>query len=432
MSAVVAQEARGGRLKRREGQLDLFEAMLDIYADSSSAISNDALYSALTAKAGVDGSVWSTKASIGDAGEQHCPAKVQCRWWQQTAKSLGLIERVPEKRGQWRATDKGRGRAKPTEEELQPAPRSLVMMGFSTKLGIALWGDCRDVFSRIDEPVHLVVTSPPYLLRQPRAYGGPQSETEWVDFICRCIEHIVGRLAPGGSIALNVSNDSFIPGMPARTLCVERLVIALHDRLSLAKVDTICWHDESKAPAPTFWTSINRQLPRVAYEPIIWLTNDPKRLFSDNRRVLQPHTEKHKKLMAAGGEQRTAIYGDGANRIRKGSFGRVTAGRLPTNVLSAGHRDSSQDELRQALSTLGLPAHGATMPKKVARWLIELMSEPGQLVIDGFGGWATTAVAAEEAGRRWIVVEKMRAYLQGAAFRLRHAEGFAPGPAALG
>ena len=430
--SVAAVTETPARLPRKAGQMDLFEAMLDIYAESAEAVANGALYQALTMKAGVDAAIWDARQPVGTSGEEHCPAKVQCRWWQQTARAMGLIERVPNSRGRWRATDKGRARVKPSEEELEPAPRELVMLGFSTKLGIALWGDCRDVFSRIDEPVHLVVTSPPYLLRNPRAYGGPTCEKAYVDFICECLEPVVARLAAGGSIALNVTNDSFLPGMPARSLYMERLVIALHERMGLFKAETIVWHDDSKPPSPIRWSSINRQLPRVAYEPILWLTNDPSRLFSDNRRVLQSHTARHKRLMAAGGEKRTAVYGDGANRIRQGSFGKETEGRLPTNVLTIGHRDPSQDELRRELPRLGLPVHGATMPKRVARWLIDLMTEPGQLVVDTFSGWATTAVAAEEAGRRWIVAERMRAYLQGAAYRMREADGFAPGPAVLG
>lgn len=53
--------------------------------------------------------------------------------------------------------------------------------------------------------------------------------------------------------------------------------------------------------------------------------------------MLEPHTERHLKLMSQGGENREAVYGDGAYRIRKGSFGNVTAGRIPRNILQAGH-----------------------------------------------------------------------------------------------
>ena len=52
------------------------------------------------------------------------------------------------------------------------------------------------------------------------------------------------------------------------------------------------------------------------------MTNDPLRCFADNRRVLLPHTDRHKKLIAGGGEKRDAVYNDGAYRLR--------AGRSPT------------------------------------------------------------------------------------------------------
>jgi DNA modification methylase len=46
------------------------------------------------------------------------------------------------------------------------------------------------------------------------------------------------------------------------------------------------------------------------------------------------------------------------------------------------------------------------------------------LVVDLFGGWGTTALAAEQCGRRWIVTEQMAEYVAAQAMRLRNAAGF--------
>lgn len=73
-------------------------------------------------------------------------------------------------------------------------------------------------------------------------------------------------------------------------------------------------------------------------EPVYWFTNDPDRVRSDNRRVLIPHTEKHQKLMAQGGDNRVVSYGDGAYRLRGNAFSNVTEGRIPKNVIQRGHR----------------------------------------------------------------------------------------------
>lgn len=180
----------------------------------------------------------------GAAARCTAPSGARSAGWPQTLKQLGLIERVPGERGVWRATAKGR-----KGEELTPAPTKVVMLGFSTELGIALWGDCADIFTRIDEPIHLCLTSPPYPLAQPRAYGNP-TEAQYSDFICRMMEPIVKNLVAGGSICINISNDIFLKGSPARSLYRERLVIALHERLGLWKMDEFIWHDNSKAPGP--------------------------------------------------------------------------------------------------------------------------------------------------------------------------------------
>src|SRR5690606_31945450 len=115
-----------------------------------------------------------------------------------------------------------------------------------------------------------------------------------------------------------------------------------------------------------------------------WFTNDPMNLRSDNRRVLLEHTQRHQALMAAGGEARSAVYGDGAHRIRPGSFGSVTEGRIPRNVIEAGHSCADTRRYRQDATRLGLPVHGAMMPLKVAEFLVRFLTAEGELVVDPF------------------------------------------------
>jgi site-specific DNA-methyltransferase (cytosine-N4-specific) len=140
------------------------------------------------------------------------------------------------------------------------------------------------------------------------------AESQWVDFITEALEPIVKNLVPGGSVVLNISNDIFEPKRPSRSLYVERMVIALHDRLGLSLMDRWPWVNLSKPPSPTHWACVNRQQLCSGWEPVFWFTNDPERVRSDNRRVLQPHTEKHQQLMSQGGDSRVASYGDGAYR----------------------------------------------------------------------------------------------------------------------
>ncbi len=402
-------------------QLDMFEPILEAYAQAPGAIANEVLYEKISEAKGLPKCHWDRKMPIGRSGEMHSPERRKVRWFQQTLKDIGLIEKVAGSRGQWQATPKLRSTL--VKPELTMAQPKMVMLGFSTKLGVSLWADAMDVFPAINEPIHLCLTSPPYPLAQARTYGNPKQE-EYIDWVCRLLEPIIKNLLPGGSIVLNVSNDIFIPGMPARSLYREELLLALCKRFGLYKMDEIIWHDPTKAPGPIAWASKQRYQLNVAWEPVYWLTNDPMRVFADNRRVLRPHTEQHLKLMARGGEKAARSSGDGANRIRQGAFGRQTDGAIPRNLLPIPHRCPSQIALRKQLKALGLPVHGATFPLALAKFFVQYLTEEDHLVVDPCDGMGTTSLAAEQLGRRWLATDRALEYVRGKQLRFQHAEGF--------
>ncbi|WP_235191629.1 DNA methyltransferase [Pseudomonas aeruginosa] len=123
------------------------------------------------------------------------------------------------------------------------------------------------------------------------------------------------------------------------------------------------------------------------------------------------------------------MYGDGAYKLRPGSFGSITEGRIPRNVIERGHRCAATQEYRAAVNRLGLPAHGAGQPLSVPEFLIQFLTEPGDLVVDMFGGRCMTGLAAERNNRRWICTEIMLEYLRGGAELFRNFPGFSLNPA---
>ena len=355
-------------------------------------------------------------APVGEAGRRHNLGKRAVRWTQQTLKGMGLVERSAA-RGVWQLTQR-------TRRGLHEAAPGVKLVAFSTSLGVAVWGACESVLAGLDQPITLAVTSPPYPLAKQRAYGNPADETAYIDFLCRALEPVVAHLAPGGSICLNLPNDIFVPGLPSRSLYLERLMLALRDRFHLQLMDRLVWSNPSRPPGPMQWASKTRQQLNAGYEFIYWLTNDPSRVPADNRRVLEAHTQRHLALMAAGGEQREEVYGDGAYRLRPGSYANVTPGKIPKNVLTRGHRCADTLRYRADAKALGLPPHGAIQPISIPDFLIRFLSQEGDLVIDPFGGTVKTGMAAERLGRRWLVVEKMLDYLRASAERFRGCEGF--------
>lgn len=400
------------------GQLSLFDHVADVYGQSQeSGLDNARLYRAVAAAARIPTAEIEEKSPVGLAGQPHSLLTRRLRWYQQDLKRLGLIERVDGKRGLWRLTSEGK-------IKLRRAEPKVAMLAFSTELGIAIWGNAEEVFSnRLDTPIVLAICSPPYPLRKPRAYGNPPA-SEYVDFICRVMEPIVANLAPGGSLVINATNEAFEPNSPARSTYLERMIIALEDRLGLKLMDRMPWDNPSKPPGPIHWASKVRCHLNAGWEPVIWMTNDPFRVRSNNRRVLEPHSDRQKKLIAAGGEKRSASYADGAYTLKPGSFGNPTEGRIPRNVLRYGHSCADHREYRADAARLGLPAHGAPFPKAMVKDLISFMTEPGDLVADHLAGKLTVPMASEELGRCWISSEWMWDYVRGAAERFRTAVGF--------
>ncbi|MDF3833259.1 hypothetical protein P3W85_09915 [Cupriavidus basilensis] len=158
-------------------------------------------------------------------------------------KRLGMIERVEGEHGLWRLS--ANARQKPHNAAI-----GVRLVAFGTDLGVAVWARSGEVFPRLGEPIALCVTSPPYPLRQARAYGNP-NEAQFVDFLCEALEPIVRELVPGGSIVIDTGNDVHLARSPARSLYAERLLLALHHRLGLSLMDRIPWVTYSRPPGRT-------------------------------------------------------------------------------------------------------------------------------------------------------------------------------------
>ncbi|MET3859442.1 adenine-specific DNA-methyltransferase [Dietzia sp. 2505] len=67
-----------------------------------------------------------------------------------------------------------------------------------------------------------------------------------------------------------------------------------------------------------------------------------------------------------------------------------------------GSTDTARAELRSA----GVDGFRTPKPESLMRRIVELATEADDLVVDLFAGSGTTAVAARDLGRRWVVVER--------------------------
>jgi len=60
----------------------------------------------------------------------------------------------------------------------------------------------------------------------------------------------------------------------------------------------------------------------------------------------------------------------------------------------------------------------STFPVSFAEWFVKGYSNPGDLIYDPFGGGGTTAVAAQKHGRKWIMTEIHKEYIEIAQKRI--------------
>lgn len=394
-------------------QLDLFQAIADVYTESDTPLDNHEVYKRLITKLRLPDDILKSKSVVGKCSFNEFKRKV--RWFQQSLKQSGVLSRIEGTRGSWCIVKK-------KESELDKILPNLSVIGFSTKLGVAIIGYSESVFAKLNEPIHLILTSPPYPLARSRKYGN-FSEPEYVEWICNTLEPVVKNLVDGGILTLNISNDIFMKKSAARSLYRERLVLALYDKLGLFKMDEIPWINLSKPPGPFQYASKRRVQLNVGWEPIYYFTNNPDKVIADNRRVLQPHSKEHLKLIENGGAKKAAVKSDGAYRIYAGSYSNKTDGKIPKNIIVAGTACAENRRYKRDAEELGFKSHGAMMPAKVVEPLIMLFTNEGELVVDPFAGSIRTGRTAEKLGRRWVCIDPVVDYVMGGATRFYGCDG---------
>ena len=166
--------------------------------------------------------------------------KHKVRWFQQTLRQAGVIERVPEKRGVWRYSSK-------TKQTYTSHGKSSVLSVSQLLLGHRFWKRLclLQQYHRANSSLPDLAALPPSKFKRLRAWRG-RGEQVYIDWLLRILEPIVKQLVPGASVALNITQDSFNRGRPSRSLYLERLTLALCDKLGLELMDRLQWVNRSK------------------------------------------------------------------------------------------------------------------------------------------------------------------------------------------
>jgi site-specific DNA-methyltransferase (cytosine-N4-specific) len=290
----------------------------------------------------------------------------------------------------------------------------------STKLGKALHGDalCYLFSGAKPKSVDLVVTSPPFGLVRKKDYGNEDAH-RYCDWFRPFAEGFRRVLKDNGSLVIDIGG-AWKPGTPTRSLYHFQLLVMLCEEYGFHLCQEHYWWNPSKLPSPAEWVNVRRVRVKDAVNTVWWLSPTPWPK-ANNRRVLAPYSPSMQGLLRDGYTPKLRPSGHNISE----NFSRDNGGAVPPNLLAIANTESNgqyQDFCRQR----DLPIHPARFPDALPEYFIRFLTEPGDLVVDPFGGSCVTGAVAERLGRHWVCCELEEDYLKGA--QARFVEGPRPSP----
>jgi len=282
---------------------------------------------------------------------------------------------------------------------------------YKTKHGTAWLGDALDVLKSLDRrSVQAIVTSPPFALRTKKRYGN-RAEHEYIDWFMSFVDEFKRVLADDGSLAIELGG-AWMPGSPIRSIYHFELLVKLVRNAGFFLAEELYWFNRAKIPSPAQWVTIDRVRVKDAVNVIWWLSksNRPK---ANNRNVLRPYSPSMTKLIESGGYNR-GKRPSGWNVGER--FTQDNGGAIPPNLIEVGNT-GSRGPYHDYCREHELELHPARFPPEVPEFLIKLLTEPGDLVLDPFGGSNVTGAVAEVLGRAWVTSELRHEYLDGSVGR---------------
>lgn len=284
---------------------------------------------------------------------------------------------------------------------------------FATNVGRIYLGDSLIVLSDpsvvTERSVDLIVTSPPFALVRKKEYGNVDAE-RYVEWFRPFGELFRSLLKPNGSLVLDIGG-SWTPGQPTKSLYPYELLMMLGRDLGYHLAQEFFWWNPSKLPTPAEWVNVRRIRVKDAVNCVWWLSPTPWPKAS-NRRVLQPYSDSMRELLIRGYQTRRRPSGHEISP----HFAKDNGRAIPPNLLAIANTESNSAYLRHCRQH-HLPIHPARFPSALPEFFIRMLTNPGDLVIDPFAGSCVTGEVAERLGRRWICVELVPEYVEGAKGR---------------
>lgn len=284
---------------------------------------------------------------------------------------------------------------------------------FTTSAGSAFIGDSLSLLAMIpDNSINLVVTSPPFALQRQKEYGNLEQH-EYVEWFLEFARLVKKKLKNDGSFVIDFGG-AYRKGVPVRSLYNFRVLLGLVDEIGFFLAEDFYWFNPSKLPSPIEWVNKRKLRVKDSVNTVWWLskTEWPK---SDITKVLVPYSDRMKKLIEDPEKFYTPKVRPSGHDIGKG-FAKDNGGAIPPNLLQISNSESNGQYL-SGCKAVGIKGHPARFPAKLPEFFIRMLTDPGDLVLDIFGGSGTTGQVAETEGRRWMTFELVPEYVAASAFR---------------
>lgn len=284
---------------------------------------------------------------------------------------------------------------------------------YRTDHGAMYVGDSRELLAELpDGTVNLIITSPPFALQRQKEYGN-LDQHEYIDWFLEFAKLAHRKLRDDGSFVVDFGG-AYMKGVPVRSLYNFRVLIRMVDEVGFFLAEDFYWFNPSKLPSPIEWVNKRKLRVKDSVNTVWWLskTEWPK---ADITKVLAPYSERMKKLIEDPAKFYTPKVRPSGHDIGA-SFGKDNGGAIPPNLLQISNSESNGQYL-SGCKAVGVKGHPARFPAKLPEFFIRMLTDPGDLVIDIFGGSNTTGQVAEAEGRKWMAFEMSREYVAASAFR---------------
>lgn len=309
---------------------------------------------------------------------------------------------------------------------------------YKTKLGSYLLGESEktikdELLKKYKHKVQLILTSPPFPLNNKKKYGNFQGE-EYKKWLSNLAPLFAQLLTKNGSIVIELGN-AWEPKKPVQSLLPLESLLAFvnNPKAGLRLCQEFTCYNPSRLPSPAQWVTINRIRTIDSYTHVWWMANSdyPK---ADNRKVLRPYSQSMQRLLKRQGynsgkrpsehiisEKSFLVDHKGSimhNVIELEQIDQSRDLRMPTNMFSFANTNSN-DYFLNACREEEIPPHPARMPTSLASFFVEFLTDPGDIVLDPFGGTNTTGYCAEKLKRKWISIEADEKYGEQAIIRFK-------------